>query len=682
MQAFRRVLVPAESPETWPRDGKSLLPVEAEEFESWVRAANEPAAAASIVDAEYQARLVDGKLVDTRGWWKIELPGERAARLPLDDVSLSIREAKWRDGKSTLARLGWWPAKSGESLTRALEVPAGGVLDFQWSVADRPAEDENSEFALEFPAAARTQLVLELPAGRRPHVEGSVLVESPKSIEQGGRWVLALPAGKRHMLRIADATSGQPTTESTTARQQTRYVVKRGGVDLEARLELTTTESLPKSIEITLPVGLQVVSATCGDHELTWRIVAPATDRAKRVAIELPDDAEGRTALIIVQAWGPLVVDEARQLPQLAVDNVFWASGEIELAVDESLELRDLEAIDCMQTAVDTPSGHARMLRFATFAPKAAVEIAIHHRPPTGHVRSGVSLELGSSAISGTVVSQINIERGQAHRLTAALRPGWIVDAVESLPADVLSEWYIDLDGNSRALCLQFNRAITPDEPVTIVTTLRSPVTATGGKRVAELHALAWQQLKSGPTLLQLRPAEQYDLEVSGDWNELAAEELGDSQRELLRPDDGARIAEVTDENTATIRLAPKRLPTTRPRKSPHRWWAIDVNWHISWCVIREVEVSTTHWSTLPNRLASLSNGLTPGHSIRSTPQKCRRAIRASAACPPAASCGDSNWGVFTRGRSRFQRRSRSPGANAVACHWSRCRTRRRNKGA
>ena len=37
---YRRIFVPAENVDAWPRDGEKFLPIESREFDAWVAAAN------------------------------------------------------------------------------------------------------------------------------------------------------------------------------------------------------------------------------------------------------------------------------------------------------------------------------------------------------------------------------------------------------------------------------------------------------------------------------------------------------------------------------------------------------------------------------------------------------------------------------------------------------------------
>ena len=109
--AYRRVLVPAESPASWPRGEDSYLPVEARDFDSWVAAANEPPSTATIAEAEYEARIVESELTDGHARWQVVLRGERPARMPLRTTSMTLQNARWSG--ETAAAAPWLVAGRG-----------------------------------------------------------------------------------------------------------------------------------------------------------------------------------------------------------------------------------------------------------------------------------------------------------------------------------------------------------------------------------------------------------------------------------------------------------------------------------------------------------------------------------------------------------------------------------------
>ncbi|MEX2091500.1 MAG: hypothetical protein WD971_02425, partial [Pirellulales bacterium] len=270
--AYRRILVPADSPSTWPRDGETFLPVEAHDFDAWVAAANQPPSAANIATAEYQARLAGNELTGGRGLWRVVLHGERPARMLLGETSLAIRNARWRGEVDEPARLGWSSAGTGEPLDYALEVPRSGELEFDWHATPVPTATGALDIPLRLPIAASTRLFVDLPANKRPVLEGSVVLESPTKSAARGRWVLAAGASPSGVLRIEDANRAATRSElSTVVREVLRYDVGKRGIELEAKLRLATRGVPLKELSVSLPTGLQLIAAAMGEHDLKWR---------------------------------------------------------------------------------------------------------------------------------------------------------------------------------------------------------------------------------------------------------------------------------------------------------------------------------------------------------------------------------------------------------------------------
>ena len=439
--AYRRILVPADSPAKWPREGDKFLPVESRDFEAWVAAANAPPAEAGIVEAVYEARLAGNELVAGRGTWRVALRDERPARMVIGDTSLMIRNAAWQDRSQSPALLGWWPGSRDQPASYALEVPRRGTLEFDWRLVPMPSAGSEPEFTLQLPPAASTRMVLDLPPGKRPTLAGSVVMEAPDDPSAGGRWVLAIATSAPGKLRIEDA--GRVTAAPSSAasfREELRYELGERGIDLKARFWLTASESPPSRLNALLPAGLQLVEAQSGETELRWHVAAAEDlDGLAVAAIELPAEARPASRMIELRAWAPLAVGESARLPKPSLSDFFWTAGTIELRIDDSLQLRELSPVDCIQTEATADAAAddcEHCLRFASYSPAANVELAVERRSPSGRVRIGTTIELGNPGIAGRMRAEVRVEHGSLHRLSAALQPGWSIDAIESIPAD------------------------------------------------------------------------------------------------------------------------------------------------------------------------------------------------------------------------------------------------------
>jgi hypothetical protein len=567
--AYRRILVPADSPSTWPREGEAFLPVESSDFEAWVAAANEPPSMASIADARYEARLVNDQLVDCRGRWQVQLRGDQPARLPIGAASITIRDPRWLGEPtppSSSARLGWWPGADGKGLGHVLEVPRTGALEFGWDAPATAIAAGELEYMLKFPVAAKTQLILDVPAGKRPVVENCAVLKSPPRPDEGGRWELALRPAALTLLRFeSTAPKAAPRVSPISIRSELRYNVSKRGVELQATLTLAATERPNDELKVNLPAGLQLVEASAGGESLLWQ-VAPLENSGglTRATIQVPASALDQARVVTLRAWGPLVIDKSQRLPMLVADDTFWSSGTIELALDETLDLGKLAPIDCVQTAVETAtkdSTATHCYRFNAFSPSASVEISLAHRRPIGNVSMGTSLEVGNSGVAARLVADVSVDRGSLHKLTADVQSGWSIDSVETVPAGALGEWYVDQAGNVQTLDLQLTRAIAPGQNLRVVLTARRDrAQALEPLSMAKMNPLAWRDLIARRSLLQIRAAEQFELESVGELPWVAAASLTPRERTLFASSAAGRLCEgAASDSNAAIRLAPKK---------------------------------------------------------------------------------------------------------------------------
>lgn len=560
--AYRRILVPADNPASWPRGDSSLLPIEASDFERSVALINEPAPRARIVIAEYSARLAENRLVDARGWWQIECASDRSAWISLDSCSLKFQDTRWRDADTSAARIGWSLSKGSGKLVHRLEVPQDGTLDFSWHSVMGSASDEPQTFRFDLPISNQTRLVLDLPAFRRPLVESSVVLTQPKSEDQGGRWTLALAPRISHELRIENTRRNADSDTGKSVRQRCHFDVQRTGIELQSRVSLSSTDTPPRALQIRLPSGYQLASAKCNGLELDWRVQSQAIDR-NRVAVDLPAATRFQKMDVDLVAWTPFSAGIEQQISFPQVEGWFWNSGEILVEVDESLQLCQAEAVDCVQTkalSLDASLRGGRSLHYSAYSSSAAVNCVFRHRPALGAVQTGVSLELTGAQTVGQVVSRIEIQRGSIHRLSAELSGSWIVDSVESSPVDAVGEWYVDKSAFPHSLHLQLRNALTSEDGIDVIVNARCASATSNAIPANKLIPLRWRELRSTSPIMQLRSGDQFELAIDGPWDDVDESSLSNTQRTLLTPDKFARTARADDLDRTMIRLIPRQI--------------------------------------------------------------------------------------------------------------------------
>lgn len=576
--AYRQIMVPADHPEVWPRDGKKYFPVEAGDFNGWIATANRPPAVARISEAEYVARLDGSRLVAGHGRWSVNYRGREATLLPLDEMSLVVHDPQWTQNVAEPALIGWWSSRELTEAKYALEVSNSGTVEFVWHTLPARRSGGVMEFPLKLPPATMTRLILDLPSDKRPRLEGSVIVEGPvgpdaKNIaarsgngepESSRRWVIAMGETRSARLRIEDAENRPLPEPIPTARLESRYRLLNRGLDVETTIELESNGAELRELTVVVPEGVQIVAASADGQNLSWSTTVDSAGATSRSIIQLSAIRPDGQLTISIRAWSALVVDETWRLPVIGVDGAFWTAGSLELELDPTLELKELVLHDCLQTSIDrdaSVSGMKRILFLQALSPTASAQLIVAHRRPNARVLTGTTLQIGRPEVTGRLVARLMVDGGVLHKVTAELMPGWSIDAVESVPSDVLGEWYVDGRSKRPQIEVQLDRSASRGQPVTLIITGRlqrsGPLSPIARDTLAIVN---WPDLAVERRLLRLQRIEPYELEPVGELVPIASAELSVEEQELFDSPVDERVFDLSASSPeAAVRLSPKR---------------------------------------------------------------------------------------------------------------------------
>jgi hypothetical protein len=566
--AYRRILVPADSPAKWPTGNDRYLPVESRDFETWVEASNRPARSARIAEAIYRARFDGDQIVDGHAQWKIRLGDESSVILPLDGVSLVIDSAKWRDDPVRPAQIGWWSSGAGQPLVRALRVEHSGELELDWHTTKSRAAADQFECSLVLPEAAATRFALDVPEAKVPTLEGALLLSSeriaselPASAKDSTtpqttpiswrRWTWAAKAATPLRFVVVDRRDSQPARPpSATYREDTHYQVTNEGLDTEVKVRCHAGNSELSELDLSLVPDSKIISVTVDDQPLSWHLAETADDAVTRATIKLPQTKMADDFTVVLKIWSPSIIHQMWPLPTVQVANAFWTSGSMTLELDENFTIEDVTTDCCIQSDVhldDHENGGSSNLEFAVFSPTAHVELRMRQRLPSAHVRTVTSLEVGGRTINGRFAAQLHVDRGKLPTVCATLQPGWTVDAVETIPAEALDEWHVDARDHTHRLELMLNNSASDSNPVTIVVTgvrpLAEPLESLDRDALGPLH---WQDIEVESNLLHLQTAGRYELEPSSELSMIAASDLSDEDRQLLADNTNGQLFDLS----------------------------------------------------------------------------------------------------------------------------------------
>ncbi len=561
--------------DAWPRNGEKLIPIEARDFDAWINSANGAAFdqrnRVAIHAAEYSARLETSGQLHGNGRWTIVLRGDKPAFLPLDDMSLILRDPHWQNLPQQPARIGAWGQNNHGPNLFGLEVVRSGILEFDWRLQTRSADDQ-VEIPWLVPAANSIRLMLDLPEGMQPRIESGVVLESTprpsddKTAEKPRRhWVIALTHSPATSLRIvsADRKPSKPASQ-TVLHEDVRYRIGPRGLEMTTIWKLEIPADQKRELTVAVPPGLQLSSIKADAGVVTWRLIRDSSSPTDTAVVDLPKSDASKPLQITFNAWQPLVLDAPWRLPRLRPEGVFWSSGEFELSVAAAHELGHVNLTDCVETSVgqlnaseESPETHS----FAAYSPSAALEIHLSKRQSDSTIRGGTSLTLADPNLNGRLVAQLNVSHGASHQLVGSVAPGWIVEALETVPADAMTEWFIDRHGSEQKIEIQLSRAASAARSVTVIVTARLQRFNLTERLSAEtMRMVRWAGTKTVQHLLTFQSNEPYAVVPVGKLAEIAGDTIDANDRSLLDQATDNKVYDLTDADTnAGLQFALRR---------------------------------------------------------------------------------------------------------------------------
>lgn len=283
------------------------------------------------------------------------------------------------------------------------------------------------------------------------------------------------------------------------------------------------------------------------------------------ISLQLPATFIGTSARILLRSVISSIHQEksSLQLPGVAIDPELWVGGGFFIDVENTLQVSDVVAENCLaiapENAVEWPkldgfrTGPLEGLASQFSKPGFVFEqqdaggscgVSVVKRQPDFDVARVTTVDVSSASLIGRAACDIHVRRGSVHRIVGRISKEWFIDSVEPLIAgDVMAEgvaateqvipdrvqrdvgkvlgvpyeWKVVRGKNEDQLMLDLPRAIHEGESLRIrITGHRRGVPAGGQIRstdaemvqlVGEISGQAWIDLRTSPetTLVKIK---------------------------------------------------------------------------------------------------------------------------------------------------------------------------------
>jgi hypothetical protein len=464
---FRRYFVPADRPQDWPKRNVPYLPVERQEFDRLVDAANSAprgraaAGATHVTRALYQANLAEPDLLRGEARFEVSHAGAAAALMTLEPFGLPLADARWENGGE--ATIGVQP--SGKL---AVVVARSGTLLVHWTLRGRRDPSGSVVFAFDLPPCAVSQLDLDLPEAAAPSITEGIAITSNQDGKKG-RWRFQLAGRGRALLRLDTNDAHRRPRRLTLLLEKTTYGFSPGGIDLSAQLKLDVHREPLRHLEFGLDSPARVISVQYAGKEVPWSALSSTAEPSIRV--DFPEPLLGPGRVITVTALAPLEIGPIFKLPRLRVYDVVWQEGDMTLLVPAPLALDTLLPQGCRQTKASPTSvgPAANSVELQLFSADASVVMGVSRRQQRVSLSSGSTVRFTPESVRIEARGRFESLDGDSYSLQADVGPGWQIESVTADRDRALANWSVDSTARPSLLTVQLTAPITASRPLELM---------------------------------------------------------------------------------------------------------------------------------------------------------------------------------------------------------------------
>ncbi len=403
---------------------------------------------AVVLSSKYTAEFDGRRLVNGRAVLHVG-PGSRPhASLPLHPLSLSITASPLggaaADGK-------WWAA-----------ADENGQVDFQWVLGPVRERADWVEFAIQLPISPQTQFELTLPVDWQPVVLHAVI--KPEDAEAGQRrWAIELGTNNRFRLRLLRQME---RSQLPLFQVRTEIRIGVGRVDLTSRFQIEG-ELFVDRIQGQSDRGLTLLDAFVNGHACEIAL-AEVEGGTQSFSLLLPREVSNPQSVRIT-AIAPVPRTATWVPPRISLNDMDWSSESLTVVSDPaiSLALANRSLPSHVRTQVTVEGGLEMDFRLPR--PATRVRLRVDQRMPELGIDAITSVRFGEDQIQGRVDAEIRSFWGEVFELQLPKPRSWIIEKVESVPADMLEggggAWEVVND----QLVVTFSRPITLQREMRLV---------------------------------------------------------------------------------------------------------------------------------------------------------------------------------------------------------------------
>ncbi|MFM8286110.1 MAG: hypothetical protein ACKOGA_05225, partial [Planctomycetaceae bacterium] len=494
---FRRLFVPADAPDRWPRGDWEPFP--ADRFDRLLQAAQQRRSTPfppPFRSATYAATVTGTQWVAGSATWQLaEPPPARGPGSLLaigrTDLPVFNLQARTLSGEAVGPELPWGRAEDGQLWL--LAPPQSTAIGAQFALDGRQV-GQVGHWKLRLPRSLRSRVELRVPNGLRLAASCGLVAgplplppgDAPSATTAGATPPAAEqpsePAAALWQIELGGHTEcdvqlfpqlAPPTAGVLLARPDLSLVVRPEATRFRAAFDLTAGEQPRSQVEFEIPPNAEIATVRWGDESLEWD--RPPENRS-RLRVRFLDPLLGEARRVEVQGLLPAEESRGWSLPVLKVVDAVELEGSVVVRTLAPFRLARWQAEGLRATGYQAAPEGTETFEFARVTPDA--RLTFEPEIAEEQVTSRQIDVLGSSSDDDLVVClEWSVRDGQVWSADLSLAPGWEVVDVRALSAgrggDRGLDWQVTPAGDGGRLTCRFAEALTPNRPIAAEVTLR-----------------------------------------------------------------------------------------------------------------------------------------------------------------------------------------------------------------
>ncbi len=513
---YRRIFVLQDELQS---QAAGLLPMKREEFEKRLLTAGssnsrEQPAECRIESGVYRATFENQQLVAGQADLKVHCDAARETWLSFEGSTLAIGSAFWTDSLERPALLGL--DSSGRT---TLRVERSSTLELEWSARGQPIDRGGWRFDLTLPPAIHNELQIELPSGWTMSAEAGLLSQVPQAIGENederiradvsgtAAWRLELGGQRRAEFSVYPRSAGRDETLLLVSEAAT-YRFAPGSLDSDLSLTLNIHEHPLRQVALRVEPPLDILSIRHKNTRLDWQEGAPDEAGVRRLILELPEPLPPGTHMLQINATAAWPLDRQIAVPRIQVEGGIWQHGSATMVSSSDLRIspRSVSGANQTKSMHSGGNGQARSMQFEYYSGAARVEMVATRPLPGLRVQSGLAVVVDGNQATATLMADLSTDVGERFEFSGSASRRWIIESVETVPADLLEERRIEVQGpDQQRLSVRLRHPLTDKIPVRLIVRARRQQTGEGRTLpVSFLQLLSFDDLREQRRLVSV----------------------------------------------------------------------------------------------------------------------------------------------------------------------------------